>query len=525
MLTVAQNAVAMHDAINAEKREASGENIAVTGVSSLEHVVDVKLGCKDYLQIKTSGETTAGGLNVRYNSDRSITIFSGTSTAFKNVYPTENGYNKFSVPAGSYIFSCENARSHILVLLDQYRNGSIVATYRILGTNSTCSFEILEGDTVDCLLQVYAGYTLTEDITLYPRLTQDIQDFTNIPHTSRNLLPYPYADTTKNHKDITWTDNGDGTITANGTATGYSRFGLLSDDALRNFLVDGEAYTWRSNGSVAMVLSAQDATGAWKYWGNGTGVVIDKSTYTYADLYLQFSPNAVADEALLKPQLELGSAATAYEPPASVRVPATITRYGKNLLPDAAFDANNWYSTTSGHYYNLTGLSLGNYVISAKYVTQADNYYGYWYINVSSDNFVTEKTAAQMCVGSYVSPKTSIAFTINAGEKARFYWYGKGDVTPFITYVRDPQIELGSTATAYEPHVEPVTYTSTADGTVPGVTSLSPSMTLMSNSSGVIINCKYFSSGSDRLRTAASSCLQKLKNLRNSLGEYLKSLQ
>lgn len=37
---------------------------------------------------------------------------------------------------------------------------------------------------------------------------------------AKNLLPYPYYET--NHEDhgITWTDNGDGTITANGTATG-----------------------------------------------------------------------------------------------------------------------------------------------------------------------------------------------------------------------------------------------------------------------------------------------------------------
>lgn len=42
----------------------------------------------------------------------------------------------------------------------------------------------------------------------------------------KNLLPYPYVHTTSVINGITWTDNGDGTITANGTATGRSTFYL-----------------------------------------------------------------------------------------------------------------------------------------------------------------------------------------------------------------------------------------------------------------------------------------------------------
>lgn len=39
-----------------------------------------------------------------------------------------------------------------------------------------------------------------------------------------NLLPYPYFETTHTQTGITWTDNGDGTFTANGTATANSFF-------------------------------------------------------------------------------------------------------------------------------------------------------------------------------------------------------------------------------------------------------------------------------------------------------------
>jgi hypothetical protein len=42
--------------------------------------------------------------------------------------------------------------------------------------------------------------------------------------TGRNLLPYPYHHTTRTEAGITWTDNGDGTVTANGKATAFVVF-------------------------------------------------------------------------------------------------------------------------------------------------------------------------------------------------------------------------------------------------------------------------------------------------------------
>ena len=43
---------------------------------------------------------------------------------------------------------------------------------------------------------------------------------TTIGYTCKNLLPYPYVNTTTEVTGVTYTDNGDGTITANGTNTG-----------------------------------------------------------------------------------------------------------------------------------------------------------------------------------------------------------------------------------------------------------------------------------------------------------------
>ena len=42
--------------------------------------------------------------------------------------------------------------------------------------------------------------------------------------TGNNLIPYPYQQTSLTDNGITFTDNGDGTITANGTATADASF-------------------------------------------------------------------------------------------------------------------------------------------------------------------------------------------------------------------------------------------------------------------------------------------------------------
>lgn len=41
---------------------------------------------------------------------------------------------------------------------------------------------------------------------------------------AKNLIPYPYAETTKTQNGVTFTDNGDGTITVNGTASANTLF-------------------------------------------------------------------------------------------------------------------------------------------------------------------------------------------------------------------------------------------------------------------------------------------------------------
>lgn len=89
------------------------------------------------------------------------------------------------------------------------------------------------------------------------------------------------------------------------------------------------------------------------------------------------------------------------------------------------------------------------------------------------------------------NPKT---FTVKAGHH---YLITRGggftitteEINKFNTF----QIEHGNTATEYEPYISPLTYTPNADGTVPGITSIYPSMTIYTEpiSSGAIVECQY----------------------------------
>ena len=54
-----------------------------------------------------------------------------------------------------------------------------------------------------------------------------------------------------------------------------------------------------------------------------------------------------------------------------------------------------------------------------------------------------------------------------------------------------PQVEVGDTATTYEPYIPPTEYTPAADGTVAGVLTLDPTITLTTDSAGAVLEAEY----------------------------------
>lgn len=79
------------------------------------------------------------------------------------------------------------------------------------------------------------------DADVATRLALDVDNLLNetalvtqtLGYSKKNLIPYPYKETTKTITGITWTDNKDGTVTIDGTATDDSYFTLYQGEMFK----------------------------------------------------------------------------------------------------------------------------------------------------------------------------------------------------------------------------------------------------------------------------------------------------
>ena len=136
---------------------------------------------------------------------------------------------------------------------------------------------------------------------------------------NKNLLCYPFADTTKTANGITWTDNGDGTITASGTAA------TDSSSTFRCSLRNGASCTlslpagsyWLSGAGNGITLQAgisydKGATVARYINDNGNGNAVVLTADAYVSVFAYVSKGTSVSNAVARPQLEKGYAATSF---------------------------------------------------------------------------------------------------------------------------------------------------------------------------------------------------------------------
>ncbi|WP_027399860.1 hypothetical protein [Anaerovorax odorimutans] len=144
----------------------------------------------------------------------------------------------------------------------------------------------------------------------------------SVKSSGKNLMSYPYSTTTKAVKGITITDNGDGSITINGTATGYVYFYFVSNtvDSIRR--ISKGTYTISMKGlgeNLPLLFTIYD-----EFNGNVLFKETISSTYPistfaieqdgYYTLLLTVVTGATIDNVIIYPQLEIGDTATEYSP-------------------------------------------------------------------------------------------------------------------------------------------------------------------------------------------------------------------
>ena len=294
--------------------------------------------------------------------------------------------------------------------------------------------------------------------------------------SSKNLLSYPYYQTTREVSGITFTDNGDGTITVNGTATANAQFLIIASSQ--------EYYLKKGIYTVSGCPSGGDK-GGYAIWFTGARDTGTGATFEHGGglfyINITISAGTTVQNLTFKPQLEEDTTATAYTPFINVNE-AKLLKQGGNL-----FDMNLFYKKVGAINPD------GSLTVSASYVYQ----------NIVEITGMLPKGTYTV---SNISGKT-LYIQSKSGDYSVYCVVGKSftfeyDGISYLRFLTDSQaanesftykimLNPGTTALPYELYITPTEYAINADGTVEGVTSLYPTTTLYADTAGVLINAEY----------------------------------
>lgn len=351
-----------------------------------------------------------------------------------------------------------------------------------------------------------------------------MDDVSPLPHEMAvkvrgvNILPYPYSESSVTRDGITFTDNRDGTITANGTATKRAQFLIIPSSA--NFTLRKGTYTV----SGCPKGGGGDTYGIWTSGGQEYG---EGKTFDYNGGVFFFNITIVAgatvENLVFKPMLEYGATATSYAPYIEDISAVKVLAQGKNLANIYGFSAetlkgqdsarilSNSYGTTisttePSNTVEITQTATGNASSTSSYVN------GYFYIGLPRKPLEGEQVTASFDVNITSNPLNVNALTmfvndINVGAAniangrcRKSFTYSAGTTGEQSIEVRvcgcsmvvsNIQLELGGVATDREPAIAPTEHAVNADGTVDGVAAIHPTTTLMTDTVGAVLDVGY----------------------------------
>ena len=137
----------------------------------------------------------------------------------------------------------------------------------------------------------------------------------NVKVYGKNLIPYPYINTTKTINGIIFTDNGDGSITINGTATANAYFALTALNLYPKgiYYLSGGASGGGTSSYALVARNREGASYTFLKMDYGSGVKIELSEDDTMMFEIRVYSGTTVDNLVFKPQLEFGGAATEYE--------------------------------------------------------------------------------------------------------------------------------------------------------------------------------------------------------------------
>ena len=298
---------------------------------------------------------------------------------------------------------------------------------------------------------------------------------------SKNLMKYPYSETTETVNGVLFTDNGDGTITATGktnAGSSYFRFRSRSD----KLKLKAGKYFFKAlttTGSITTLYGYLETTTisniVKEHIDYGKGVAFTLEEDAEATISAMVMPQHDGTPLVFKPMLVKGTTETDWTPYISDVNGVKVSRCGKNIIPINKVDF-----PFSGYKTVWEGKITGNFVLSWKHnltnITNTTSGLLRWH-------FADGTTDVSNAVGHNILYK-KISGTITKIEVLNWCEAKGGSVY-------DIQLEVGTAQTDFEPFIEPQTAAADENGIVEGLTSVSPNMTLLTDTSGAVINLEY----------------------------------
>lgn len=291
----------------------------------------------------------------------------------------------------------------------------------------------------------------------------------------------------KNHFDVSKiessdkiTNNGDGSVTVAAGSYGTNTKKTLHE--LCPTLEEGKAYV--------LSLTTQSALAKYIYltktamtWGNGKCFVMTREMLdSYVNIYgMHSAEEGFGQECIVSNiQIEEGTTPTEYTPyidPATV----TVRRCGKNLIP-FPYPLLTGTKTQSG--LTFTVQDDGGIVIDG--TATADVYINIFRFRLSSESvFPWSKHG----IISNNTHENKVRCVYDAGNRYTSIFAAQGTICENITFY--PQIEVGTVATEYEKGIPLESFTPASDGSVSGMMSTAPNMTILTDTEGVVVECEY----------------------------------
>lgn len=296
---------------NALRGAASGSAIRLTDISPNEHMLGVKVKRKNLFD-KNNANIIAGYI------DANVITAATTSRCIYIPCNPNTTYTVSKIATARYVVAFTNviptAGTAVTNRVQNYTATSITATsgadskYIVVWLYNSAYDTTTTIDEILATVQIELGSTAT----VY---TPYISDLTTVTATryGKNLIPYPYTDTTKTLNGITFTVNSDGSVTVSGTATAQAYFKLQQSFSLKKGQYFFSGCPKGGTGTTySLYLSTSDYVFYKADIGNGTS--INSEDDKTVSIVINIAKDTTVENLVFKPQLELGSTATAYEP-------------------------------------------------------------------------------------------------------------------------------------------------------------------------------------------------------------------